>query len=64
MRSSLLKLTSLDIHHTTRVRLTDIGWPSSETDDHPEWPETPAHFDAARERAIEALAVYASREDQ
>lgn len=55
----ILELEAID-DSNTNVRLTHLGWPSQETDDHTEWSETLAYYDSAWERVLDSLLVYAS----
>lgn len=45
----------------TVVRLTHLGWPSASVDDHTEWAETFAYFEAAWESVFDALSAHASK---
>lgn len=47
----------------TRVRLTHLGWPTEEADDHPAWPKTIEYFELAWNSVFEALERYAADED-
>jgi len=42
----------------TRVRLTHLGWPASEWDSEPQWPETFAYFDKAWTKVMELFAEH------
>lgn len=43
----------------TMVRLTHLGWPDPNVDDHPQWEETREYFDSAWESVLDALEQHA-----
>ena len=49
-----------DVDGGTAVTLTHLGWPSSQTDPHPQWAETYAYFEQAWGRVMAALTQFAS----
>ncbi len=49
-----------DERANTLVRLTHLGWPTTEHDDHPQWAKTFDYFDEAWRKVLDMLADHAA----